>query len=48
MQVDIQCDQGTSTTSPNPLFTVDFGRGIQQTNPLSVSMPAGRCNAHPE
>ncbi len=45
-QVVITCDQpGPTTSSPLPLWTVDFGRPLQQANPLSLFRVAGvyRC-----
>lgn len=46
LQVVITCDQpGPTTSSPLPLWTVDFGRPLQQANPLSLFRVAGvyRC-----
>lgn len=45
-QVSIACDQpGPTTSSPLPLWTVDFGRPLQQANPLALFRVAGvyRC-----
>ena len=42
LQVDITCDQqGPTTSSPVPLWTVAFGRPLQQANPLALFRVAG-------
>lgn len=41
-QVAITCDQpGPATSSPLPLWTVDFGRPLQQANPLALFRVSG-------
>ena len=46
LQVTITCDQpGPTTNSPVPLWTVDFGRALDQPNPLALFLVSGvyRC-----
>ena len=42
LQVTITCDQpGPTTSSPVPLWTVDFGRALDQPNPLALFLVSG-------
>lgn len=42
LQVSISCDQpGPTTSSPLPLWTIDFGRPLQQANPLALFRVGG-------
>lgn len=42
LQVSVTCDQpGPTTYSPLPLWTLDFGRPLQQANPLALFRVAG-------